>query len=60
METMKMAKYSIIALCILLLTLGVAGLVISLVYGDVLFTITFTVLSAIGCRELHMETKRVS
>jgi len=55
-----MAKYSIVILCILLLTLAIAGLVVSLIYGDALFTFTFIALSIVGCRELHMETSRVS
>jgi|MGYP001260917464 uncharacterized membrane protein len=55
-----MAKYSIIILCILFLTLAIAGLAVSLIYGDLLFTFTFITLSVLGCRELHMETRRVN
>jgi uncharacterized membrane protein len=55
-----MAKYSIIILCILFLTLAIAGLAVSLIYGDLLFTLTFITLSVLGCRELHMETSRVN
>ena len=55
-----MAKYSIVILCILFLTLAIAGLAVSLIYGDALFAFTFIALSVVGCRELHMETRRVN
>jgi len=55
-----MTKYLIVILCILYLTLAIAGLAVSLIYGDVLFTFTFIALSVLGCRELHMETRRVN
>ncbi len=55
-----MTKYLIVILCILYLTLAIAGLAVSLIYGDVLFTFTFIALSVLGCRELHMETRRIN
>ncbi len=58
-ELQMLTKYSIVVLCILILTLATASLVICLIHGEFVLSLCFLAILGLGCRELHLETNRL-
>ena len=54
-----MLKYVGIILCVLLLSLSVAFLAVSMIYGDVLFTFVGIGFCIFGAMEMHKETSQL-
>jgi len=54
-----MTKYLMCILIMLGMTMGTACLVVSLIYGEVVFTLVFLLLLGLLAREFHVESNRL-
>ena len=54
-----MTKYLMCILIMIGMTMGTACLVVSLIYGEVVFTLVFLLLLGLLAREFHVESNRL-